>query len=136
MTTTRSRRRGSIARDVPVEYARAPIAVIVVAHMGANAVFLPNAKSADRADMMVRDKSTHDRGVTSRPSWGAWASGNAGWGGTTWGGGGRHDRSRLEVGIYPHDRDVLFFEKSQTWDSERQSMYERQTITRRAGVSE
>ena len=46
----------SIARDVPVEYARAPIAVIVVAHMGANAVFLPNAKSADRADMM-NDKS-------------------------------------------------------------------------------
>ena len=54
--TTRLRRRGSIARDVPVEYARAPIAVIVVAHMGANAVFLPNAKSAERADMM-RDKS-------------------------------------------------------------------------------
>lgn len=129
MTTTRSRRRGSIARDVPVEYARAPIAVIVVAHMGANAVFLPNAKSADRADMMMRDKSTHDRGVTTSRSWGARDGG-------MWDGEGRHDRSRLEVGIYPHDRDVLFFEKSQTWDSERQSMYERQTITRRAGVSE
>ena len=64
MTTTRSRRRGSIARDVPVEYARAPIAVIVVAHMGANAVFLPNAKSADRADMM-NDKSLVARGVTT-----------------------------------------------------------------------
>ena len=54
----------SIARDVPVEYARAPIAVIVVAHMGANAVFLPNAKSADRADMM-NDKSLVARGVTT-----------------------------------------------------------------------
>ena len=129
MRTTRSRRRGSIARDVPVEYARAPIAVIVVAHMGANAVFLPNAKSADRADMMMRDKSTHDRGVTTSRSWGARDGG-------MWDGEGRRDRSRLEVGIYPHDRDVLFFEKSQTWDSERQSMYERQTITRRAGVSE
>ncbi len=51
MTTMMTSR--SIARDVPVEYARAPIAVIVVAHMGANAVFLPNAKSADRADMMM-----------------------------------------------------------------------------------
>ena len=50
----------SIARDVPVEYARAPIAVIVVAHMGANAVFLPNAKSADRADMM------NDKSITRR----------------------------------------------------------------------
>ena len=90
MTTTRSRRRGSIARDVPVEYARAPIAVIVVAHMGANAVFLPNAKSADRADMMMRDKSTHDRGVTTWLSWGARDGG-------MWDGEGRHDRSRLEV---------------------------------------
>ena len=80
MRTTRSRRRGSIARDVPVEYARAPIAVIVVAHMGANAVFLPNAKSADRADMMMRDKSTHDRGVTSWLSWGEWARGMVGCG--------------------------------------------------------
>ena len=94
MTTTRSRRRGSIARDIPVEYARAPIAVIVVAHMGANAVFLPNAKSADRADMMMRDKSTHDRGVTT--SWGARARG-MGWGRH---GEGRHDRSRLEVDIH------------------------------------
>ena len=80
MTTTRSRRRGSIARDVPVEYARAPIAVIVVAHMGANAVFLPNAKSADRADMMMRDKSTHDRGVTTWLSWGARERGMVGCG--------------------------------------------------------
>jgi len=76
----------SIARDVPVEYARAPIAVIVVAHMGANAVFLPNAKSADRADMM-RDKSTHDRGVTTCLSWGERESGmgrdDVGRGGTT-----------------------------------------------------
>ena len=87
MRTTRSRRRGSIARDVPVEYARAPIAVIVVAHMGANAVFLPNAKSADRADMMMRDKSTHDRGVTTCLSWGEWDGGmgrdDVGRGGTT-----------------------------------------------------
>ena len=91
MTTTRSRRRGSIARDVPVEYARAPIAVIVVAHMGANAVFLPNAKSADRADMMMRDKSTHDRGVTTslsvvgRAGWwdGGMGRDDVGWGGTT-----------------------------------------------------
>jgi hypothetical protein len=70
-----------------VEYARAPIAVIVVAHMGANAVFLPNAKSADRADMMMRDKSTHDRGVTTCLSWGEWYGGmgrdDVGRGGTT-----------------------------------------------------
>ena len=72
-----------------------------------------------------------DVSVVGRAGW--W---DVGWGGTTWDGEGRRDRSRLEVGIYPHDRDVLFFEKSQTWDSERQSMYERQTITRRAGVSE
>lgn len=45
----------SIDRDVPVEYARAPIAVIVVvAHMGANAVVRPNRKSADRADIVAR----------------------------------------------------------------------------------
>jgi len=44
----------SIDRDVPVEYARAPIAVIVVvAHMGANAVVRPNRKSADRADIVA-----------------------------------------------------------------------------------
>ena len=88
MRTTRSRRRGSIARDVPVEYARAPIAVIVVAHMGANAVFLPNAKSADRADMMMRDKSTHDRGVTT------WLSSVVGRVGARDGGMGRDDVGR------------------------------------------
>lgn len=90
MRTTRSRRRGSIARDVPVEYARAPIAVIVVAHMGANAVFLPNAKSADRADMMMRDKSTHDRGVTTSRSWGARDGG-------MWDGEGRRGMGRDDV---------------------------------------
>ena len=50
----RARPDRSIDYDAPVEYARAPIAVIVVvAHMGANAVVRPNRKSADRADMMI-----------------------------------------------------------------------------------
>ena len=98
MTTTRSRRRGSIARDVPVEYARAPIAVIVVAHMGANAVFLPNAKSADRADMMSV------KSITRRARCDDWMGRDA------CGcihGEGRMDRSRLEVDIHrTNDRDV------------------------------
>lgn len=61
-----------------MEYARAPIAVIVVAHMGANAVFLPNAKSADRADMMDAIKSNQSRvggGVTT--PWYEWARAGA-----------------------------------------------------------
>lgn len=84
-----------------MEYARAPIAVIVVAHMGANAVFLPNAKSADRADMMDAIKS-----ITRR-----WRCDDAvvrvGEGGRT--GEGHKDESRLVVDIHrttQNDRDV------------------------------
>ena len=60
-----------------MEYARAPIAVIVVAHMGANAVFLPNAKSADRADMMDAIKSRVRRGGGVTTPWYEWARAGA-----------------------------------------------------------
>ena len=111
-TTTRLRRRDSIARDVPVEYARAPIAVIVVAHMGANAVFLPNAKSADRADIMDARQINSNRSSRWRCDD---VVGRVGEGGTH--GEGRNDRSRLEVDIHrtQNDRDVHKKIKHGTW---------------------